>query len=99
MTIKAAEEMRKTVAQNEIYQQGLEQAIDSVMKRIEKASEQGLRSCGFSPSAYWYTTESGRKTFMCFDDEVKEAFRKKGYTFKPTGYIGGVWQRTEDICW
>lgn len=37
-----------------------------------------------------------------FDDyasEVKEKFRQAGYTIKPTGYIGGVWQLTEDICW
>lgn len=36
---------------------------------------------------------------MNFDDEVREAFRKKGYTFKPTGYIDGMWQNTKDICW
>lgn len=37
-----------------------------------------------------------------FDDyqtEIKERFRKAGYIIKPTGYIGGVWQLTEDICW
>lgn len=37
-----------------------------------------------------------------FDDyasEVKEKFRQAGYIIKPTGYIGGVWQLTEDICW
>lgn len=99
MKIKSAKSMRKKTIQNEIYQRGFEQAVESVMRRIEKASEQGLRSCVFSPSAYWYTTESGGGAFMNFDDEVREAFRKKGYTFKPTGYIDGVWQNTKDICW
>lgn len=99
MTIEKAGKMRKKATQNEIYQKGLEQAIGSVMREIKKASEQGLRSCRFYPSAYWYTNESGRGAFMRFDDEVREAFRKKGYTFKPTGFIDGVWQDTEDIRW
>ena len=32
-------------------------------------------------------------------DEVKELYEAEGYKIVPTGYIGGVWQRTEDICW
>ena len=37
-----------------------------------------------------------------FDDyasEVKAKFKAAGYVIKPTGYIGGVWQLTEDIRW
>ena len=34
-----------------------------------------------------------------YASEVKLKFIKAGYTIKPTGYIGGVWQLTEDICW
>lgn len=37
-----------------------------------------------------------------FDDyaeEIKKKFVNAGYIIKPTGYIGGVWQDTEDICW
>lgn len=37
-----------------------------------------------------------------FDDyaeEIKKKFTNAGYVIKPTGYIGGVWQRTEDIMW
>lgn len=34
-----------------------------------------------------------------YESEVKSKFKQAGYTIKPTGYIGGVWQRTEDICW
>ena len=37
-----------------------------------------------------------------FDDyarEVKAKFQAAGYIIKPTGYIGGVWQLTEDVMW
>lgn len=37
-----------------------------------------------------------------FDDyaeDIKKRFVNAGYVIKPTGYIGGVWQRTEDIMW
>ena len=37
--------------------------------------------------------------FSDYEDEVREKFRKAGYKIKPTGYIGGVWQLTEDISW
>lgn len=63
------------------------------------ASKEGKRKTCFNPSVYWYNTEYGTRTFMRFDDEVKEEFKKHGYTFAPTGYIGGVWQITENICW
>lgn len=37
-----------------------------------------------------------------FDDyaeDVRRVFRENGYVIKPTGYSGGVWQKTEDIMW
>lgn len=37
-----------------------------------------------------------------FDDyarEIKSKFQQAGYIIRPTGYIGGVWQLTETICW
>lgn len=34
-----------------------------------------------------------------YESEVKARFQRAGYTIKPTGYIGGVWQRTEHIHW
>lgn len=33
------------------------------------------------------------------DSGAKEHYQKLGFRFRPTGYIGGAWQRTEDICW
>ena len=97
--IRNASELREITTKNEIYEKGFKQAVESVVKAIERASEKGYRKTCFCPSAYWYTTEEGIRAFMLFDDEVKEEFKKYGYKFKPTGYIGGVWQRTEDICW
>jgi hypothetical protein len=37
--------------------------------------------------------------FDDYKEEVKQVFKKAGYIIRPTGYIGGVWQLTEDICW
>ena len=37
--------------------------------------------------------------FDDYKEEVKTRFQRAGYIIKPTGYIGGVWQLTEDICW
>ena len=33
------------------------------------------------------------------DSGAKEHYQKLGFHFRPTGYVGGVWQATEDICW
>lgn len=37
--------------------------------------------------------------FDDYSDKVKKRFIDAGYRIEPTGYIGGVWQSTEDICW
>lgn len=64
-----------------------EKACDSVMRAIEKASAGGKRDCAFKPhpSDQYHA--------------VRAEFEKHGYRFRPTGYIGGVWQHTEEICW
>ena len=97
--IRSANELREITENNDVYAKGYQQAVESVMKAIENASKDGKRKTCFNPSAYWYVTKDGVRTFMKFDDEVKEAFKRHGYRFEPTGYIGGVWQRTENICW
>lgn len=94
--IKPAKEI---ITNSNIHDKGIEVGVASVMRAIEKAAAEGRRSTCFHPKAYWYTTDSGLETFQRFDDEIKAMFKKQGYTFKPTGYVGGVWQRTEDICW
>lgn len=52
----------------------------------------------------WLKTHDWEVMPMCYrfdnyKDEVAEKFIKAGYKIKPTGYIGGVWQLTEDIMW
>ena len=37
--------------------------------------------------------------FDDYSDEIKKRFTNAGYRIKPTGYIGGVWQLSEDIHW
>lgn len=64
-----------------------EKACQGVMRYIEKASAEGRRDTVFDPRP------------VTMYDAVKEEFRKHGYTFKPTGIIGGVWQHSEQICW
>lgn len=37
-----------------------------------------------------------------FDDyahEVRRRFQNAGYIVKPTGFVGGIWQNTDDIIW
>lgn len=66
---------------------GFEKSINSVVRDIKRASDQGLRSTCFNPYDYR------------FYDSVKAEFQKQGYYFTPTGYVGGVWQRSENINW
>ena len=43
--------------------------------------------------------DSYKYRFDDYQEEIKKKFKQAGYIIKPTGYIGGVWQLTEDICW
>lgn len=82
-------------------------AITSEMRfskqaRLDKAIEKQNASIKLA-------AEHGRaKTcFQCYDtvsegdlyEEMKKIYERAGYTIKPTGYIGGVYQKTMDICW
>lgn len=64
-----------------------DKACAYIMRRIENASAAGLRDTVFDPRP------------ITMYDAVKAEFRKHGYTFKPTGIIGGVRQDSEQICW
>jgi hypothetical protein len=43
--------------------------------------------------------DSYKYRFADYASEIKAKFKQAGYIIRPTGYIGGVWQLTEDICW
>ena len=65
----------------------MEQRID---KRIENAFKEGYHSTYFP---------CDKDTDKDIYDEIRAKYERAGYKIKPTGYIGGVWQLTEDICW
>lgn len=57
---------------------------------IENAAKKGMNHCVFYPhDTVW----------DCWVPEMKEHYKKLGYNFQPTGYIGGVLQDTLEICW
>lgn len=62
-------------------------ACESVLRAIERAQQEGRRDTCFDP----------RPSEQY--DAVKREFELHGYRFRPTGFIGGIWQRTEHICW
>ena len=55
----------------------------------------GTRHKDWKPSDW----DSYKYRFDDYADEIREKFRQAGYIIKPTGYIGGVWQLTEDLMW
>ena len=59
-------------------------------KAIMRACEAGRRRTTFSIHDTIYDE---------WEREMKQHYTNLGYWFEPTGYIGGVWQKTEDICW
>lgn len=71
-------------------QEKLEKMYEKVNTRIQKAIERGC--C----STYFPCDKDRDKDIY---DEVRAKYEAVGYIIKPTGYIGGVWQLTEDICW
>lgn len=83
VNIQPAAEARKETAHNE----EVDKAIESVVRDIEKAKEEGKHRTVFCPGGYW------------LEAEVKDAFKRAGYWFEPVGYIGGVRQLDEYICW
>lgn len=88
--IKSASELKPTAER----QQALDHCVKWIMHYIEKANERGQNHVCFTP-----TGKTINEKYIECEDELKEMFRLKGYYFKPTGYVGGVWQRTIDICW
>ena len=86
MLIKPAQNVRDEMAQDAKYLIELDKQVSRVMERIEQAKSRGLSRTVFCPFSDHY-------------DVVKRKFLDCGYSFKPTGYWGGVWQLTEDICW
>jgi hypothetical protein len=83
--IPSMEQTREELSHNEIYRKEIAQEINKMNERIEKAKERG------GSSTCWVVNKH--------EHHLRRMYRKKGYSFKPTGYVGGVMQYTEDICW
>lgn len=66
--------------------------IENINKDIKRATAKGLHECYFACSKSSYSEAP-------FYKEVREKFESHGYRIKPTGFIDGVWQRTEHIEW
>lgn len=77
----------KEVWNNQKNREEFDRCCESVMRKIQQASDRGLRDCCFSPSV------------AAHYNAVKAEFEKFGYRFVPTGVIGGVRQDCEQICW
>lgn len=85
--ITAAEARKGTkIEANEEYNK----MIYYVEKSIKEAMERGETSCHFDMQDEYLRP---------WQLEVKAEFAKRGFTFRPRGYIGGVLQRTQQICW
>jgi len=84
--IRSAQDIRSEMQETEDYKRIVEKEVFNVMRAIESAKERGFTSTCFSVAHQ-------------YKDEIKKMFLVKGYSFRPTGYIGGVWQQTEHICW
>lgn len=84
--IKPATQVRSEMTQDRQYQSELARYVTHVSDRIALAQSKGYTRCCFAVGAK-------------YEDELRRMFLEKGYTFRPTGYYGGVWQMSEDICW
>lgn len=84
--IKPASEVRNEMIQTDTYKTAVEKAVGYVVQSIENAKSMGRTHTCFSVRP-------------AYEQEIKRMFLDKGYSFRPTGYCGGVWQLSEDICW
>ena len=84
------------------YENGKEKAIEKCKKwtksSICEAAERGLTNTCLAYTSAPIEVNGKIEYFNC-EDEIKTWLRSLGYRFKPTGYCGGVWQDSEEICW
>ena len=86
------EPMQITKEMRDSREEKVSRIIEKINSDIKRAAEKGLHECFFDCSKNNYSQAP-------FYKEVRERFERYGYRIKPTGYIGGVWQLTENIEW
>ena len=112
MTLIPANQIKCGPSREEIVNAFCENLMNRIQKR---ANEGGHKICFDATAYYhkpsgkvfgthnkaWdpYDWTSYGYLFDDYASEVKAKFKAAGYVIKPTGYIGGVWQLTEDIMW
>jgi hypothetical protein len=84
--IPDASVVKRETYSNATYIANMKKSIDNINDRIERAKKEGRTKTCFCPDHR-------------YEEELKRLYASKGYSFSPTGYIGGVWQLTENICW
>ena len=83
-----SEPMKITDEMKERKEKKISEMIDRVNKDIQLAVNRKQNSVCFAfdkTDAYYF--------------EVRTKFENAGYKIVPSGYINGVWQRTEDVTW
>ena len=83
-----SEPMKITDEMRERKEKKISEMVDRVNKDIQFAVNRKQNSVCF---AFDKTDE--------YYFEVRAKFENAGYKIVPTGYINGIWQRTEDITW
>ncbi len=80
--------LKITNTMREEHKARIEQRISRVNENIKHALENGQHET-------YFPVDKDNADYQ----EVRKIFEEEGYHIKPTGYIGGVWQETENICW
>lgn len=89
-----ADELSALTEQNSDRQQALAYCKKWIRKYMEEAAKNGLNHTCFTPTCY---RVNGR--YYDVKDELRRWLLDERCYFRPTGYVGGVMQRTEEICW
>ena len=68
--------------------------IDEVCKRVDRQIERAINN---KRNICLFDCDMDADTDVYY--EVRRMYEAEGYKIVPTGYNGGVWQRSENICW
>ena len=83
-------QFQKEIEEHKIHGRTKQDIYDIVDRDILSSAKKGRNHCCFYP----YHT-----VYDCWVDEMMTHYKRLGYTFKPTGCVGGVPQDTIEICW
>lgn len=69
--------------------------VERTKKNITEANDRGLNSIVFDGMILDIRT----RQYFDFEYELEKLLKEHGFRIQNTGYVGGVYQRTKDICW